>query len=143
MLAASISDKYGPEICGNPGSIELDSLKNDSPPNYLARVGGLCLCSVTQSCLTLCDAMHCSLPGSPVHGIFQARILEWVAFPPPVDLLDPGIKPASPALAGGFFTTEPCGKISGCLKKIQLSKFQRSYWLYSVIHELGGILSSR
>ena len=34
---------------------------------------------VTQSCLTLCDSMDCSLPGSSVHGIFQERILEWVA----------------------------------------------------------------
>ena len=34
---------------------------------------------VTQSCLTLCDAMDCSLPVSSVHGILQARILEWVA----------------------------------------------------------------
>ena len=32
-----------------------------------------------QLCLTLCDPMECSLPGSSVHGIFQARILEWVA----------------------------------------------------------------
>ena len=35
--------------------------------------------SVTQSCSTLCDPMGRSLPGSSVHGIFQARILEWVA----------------------------------------------------------------
>ena len=34
---------------------------------------------VAQSCLTLCDPMDCSLPGSSVHGIFQARILEWIA----------------------------------------------------------------
>ena len=34
---------------------------------------------VAQSCLTLCDPLDCSLPGSPIHGIFQARILEWVA----------------------------------------------------------------
>ena len=34
---------------------------------------------VTQSCLTLCDPMDCSLPGSSVHGIFQERVLEWVA----------------------------------------------------------------
>ena len=34
---------------------------------------------VTQLCLTLCDPMHCSPPGSSIHGIFQARILEWVA----------------------------------------------------------------
>ena len=38
------------------------------------------LCSVTQSCLTLCDPMNCSSPpGSTAHGIFQARIWEWVA----------------------------------------------------------------
>ena len=36
---------------------------------------------VTQSCLTLCNSLDCSLPGSSVHGIFQARILEWVATP--------------------------------------------------------------
>ena len=34
---------------------------------------------VTQSCLTLNDPMDCSLPGSSVHGIFQARVLEWGA----------------------------------------------------------------
>ena len=34
---------------------------------------------VAQFCLTLCDAMDCSLPGSSVHGILQARMLEWVA----------------------------------------------------------------
>ena len=51
--------------------------------------------------------MDCSLPGSSVLGIFQARLLEWVAIPFPEDLPDPGIEPRSPALAGGFFTTEP------------------------------------
>ena len=63
---------------------------------------------VIQSCLTLCDPMDCSLPGSSIHGILQARILEWVAIPFPGDLPDPGIEPAtfmSPALAGRFFTT--------------------------------------
>ena len=39
------------------------------------------LCSVTQLCLTLCDPMDCSPQGSSVHGILQARILEWVAMP--------------------------------------------------------------
>ena len=34
---------------------------------------------VAQSCLTLHDPMDCSLPGSSIHGIFQARVLEWVA----------------------------------------------------------------
>ena len=36
---------------------------------------------VSQSCLTLCDPMDCSLPDSSVHGILQARILQWVAIP--------------------------------------------------------------
>ena len=36
---------------------------------------------VIQSCLTLCDSMDCSLPGSSVHRILQVRILEWVAMP--------------------------------------------------------------
>ena len=48
-----------------------------------------------------------SLPASSDHGIFQARILEWVAFPPPGDLPNPGTEPAflaSPTLVGGFFT---------------------------------------
>ena len=61
-----------------------------------------------QLCPTLCDPVDCRPPGSSVHGILQARILEWVACPPPGDLPDPGIEPSSlvsPALAGGFFTT--------------------------------------
>ena len=41
-----------------------------------------CVCVlVAQSCLTLCDPMNCSLPGFPVRGILQARILEWTAIP--------------------------------------------------------------
>ena len=42
--------------------------------------------------------------GVSVHGILQARVLDWVPFPPPGDLPDPGIKPASPTLADRFFT---------------------------------------
>ena len=42
---------------------------------------GLTACVLTQSCPTLCDPMDCSPPGSFVHGILQARILEWVAMP--------------------------------------------------------------
>ena len=38
-----------------------------------------CWSEVAQSCPTLCDSMDCSLPGSSIHGIFQARILEWIA----------------------------------------------------------------
>ena len=41
-------------------------------PQYMTK------CVATLSCLTLCDPMDCSPPGSAVHGILQARILEWV-----------------------------------------------------------------
>ena len=44
-----------------------------------------------QLCLTLCNSMDCSLPGSSAHGILQARILEWVTVPIPEDLPNPGI----------------------------------------------------
>ena len=62
-----------------------------------------------QSCPTLCEPMECSLLGSSVYGILQARILEWVACPPPWDFPDPGIEPMSlmsPALTSAFFTTK-------------------------------------
>ena len=58
-----------------------------------------------QSCPTFCNPMDYSPPGSSVHEILQTRILEWVAIPSPRDLPDSGIEPASPALAGRFFTT--------------------------------------
>ena len=57
--------------------------------------------------------MDCSLPVSSIRGIFQARILEWVAISSSRDLPGPGVEPASlmsPALADGFFTTELPGK---------------------------------
>ena len=63
---------------------------------------------VFQSCPILRGLMDCGPPGSSVHGIFQARILE-LPFPIPGDLPNPGIEPASlvsPALTGKFFTTE-------------------------------------
>ena len=67
-----------------------------------------------QSHLTFCNPVEHSPPGSSVHGILQARILEWVACPPPGDLLDPGIKLMSlmfPTLAGSFFTTDTTWKL--------------------------------
>ena len=66
--------------------------------------------SVPQWCLILCDPMDCSPPGSSVHGIPQARLLEWLPCPSLGDFPIPGIEFMSPALAGGFFTTEPPGK---------------------------------
>ena len=53
--------------------------------------------------------MDCSLPGFSIHEIFQAKITSGLPFPTPGNLPDPEIE-LSPALAGGFFTTEPLGK---------------------------------
>ena len=67
----------------------------------------VCVCVCTQSCLTLCSTMDCSLQDSSVHGIFQARILELVAVSYR-DLHDLGIQPEfleSLALSDGLFTT--------------------------------------
>ena len=65
------------------------------------------------SCPTLCDPIDHSPPGSSVHGILQARMLEWLPFPPPGDLPNPGIELVSltpPALADGFFTIREAPK---------------------------------
>ena len=67
----------------------------------------VCVCVkvlVDQLCLSLCNPVDCSPPGSSVHGILQARILEWLPFPPPESLPNPGIKPGSHALQADFFT---------------------------------------
>ena len=60
------------------------------------------------SCPTLCDPMDYSLPGSSIHGIFQTRILKWLAFPFPGGHPKPGFEPPSflsPALSGRVFIT--------------------------------------
>ena len=53
----------------------------------------VCACSVAQLCLTLCDPMDCSLPGSSVQRIFQARILEWITISSSGDLPNSGKVP--------------------------------------------------
>ena len=66
-----------------------------------------------QLCPTHCDPISCSPPGSSVHGISQARILEWVTFPPSGDLLVPELEPVSlvsPALQVDSLSLVPTGK---------------------------------
>ena len=58
--------------------------ERETPPYISSKYVCACLCMcvlVAQSCLTLCDPMDCSPPDFSVHGILQARILEWVAIP--------------------------------------------------------------
>ena len=73
-----------------------------------------CCCLVPKSSVQLfCGPMGFSPPGSSVHGISQARILEWIAISFPRGSSQPGDGTrisSSPTLAGGFFTTEPPAK---------------------------------
>ena len=63
----------------------------------------LCLYLAVQSCLTHCNPMDCSLPGSSVQGILQARILEWVAMPSSRGSSQPRYQTQVSHLAGRFF----------------------------------------
>ena len=62
-------------------------------------------CLVAQMCPTLCDPMDCNPPSSSVHGILQARILEWVAFPFSRGSSQPRDQTEVSCTAGGFFTS--------------------------------------
>ena len=70
------------------------------------------MCAQSLSCVQLFhDSMDYSPPGSSLSmGFFRQEYWNGVPFPPPGDLPDPGIEPASPALAGGFFTIKTSGK---------------------------------
>ena len=73
----------------------------------------VCVCVlVAQSCPNLCNPMNYSPPGSSVHGILQARILEWVTIPFSGDFPNPGIKPGSPEFQADSLPFEPPGKPS-------------------------------
>ena len=82
--------------------------------------------SVTQLCLTLCHTLNCSLPGSSVHGIFQARMLEWVTTSSSRGSSRPGIKPMSP--------------VSGALQADSLLLSHRGSPLCKQNHPVGGFL---
>ena len=117
-------------ICGRESSWNQFSTNTEGEyiSAYLGSLTGvqtLMKVLVAQSCPTLCDSMESkecdfvtlqsssmdySPQGPSVHGILQARILEWVPFPSPGDLPDPGIEPRSPALQADTLPPEPRGK---------------------------------
>ena len=68
------------------------------------------LCLVAQLCPTLCDSLDCSPPGSSVHGIFQARILDWVAISFSRGSSWPKHWTCVSCIAGRFFTSWVVGK---------------------------------
>ena len=73
--------------------------------NHHCIVNWLCaVCLVAQSCPTLCNLMVCSLLGSSVHGILQARILEWVSMPSSRGSFQPRDQTQVSHIAGSLFT---------------------------------------
>ena len=88
---------------------------------------------VAQSCLTLCNPMDYSLPGSSVHGIFQAIVLEWIA----ISFSRGSSQPRSPALQTDALPSEPPGKskIKNMAKEVNSLAYNlRSTRVYTYWH---------
>ena len=81
----------------------------------------MCVCEVAQSCPALCDPMDCSPSGSSVHGIFQARILQWVAISFSRGSSHPRDRTQVSCTAGVFFTTRPPGKPHRVVRGIRIN----------------------
>ena len=82
-----------------------------------------CCCFVTKSCLTLCDPVNCSPPGSSVHEFPKQKYCSRLPFLSPGNLFNPGIKPGSPVLQANSLLSEPPRKpdmIRGSYPQIQL-----------------------
>ena len=91
--------------------------------------------AVAKSCLILFDLMDCSPPGSSVHGISQARILEWIAIFSPRASSPPRDQTCLSCLAGGFLTTEPPRK-PFCVYTSSLLQSTVSLYILRVIFPL-------
>ena len=90
----------------------------------------VCVRLVTQMCLTLCHPMDCSSPGSSVHGILQARILEWVAISFFRGSSWPRNGTGSPVLKAYPLPSEPPGRPQDTLLR-SIQKDQQNYLLSS------------
>jgi len=103
VLTATLTISFSLEIPS-----DLISITSLSTSTYLIlswikeRGPGRSEVKVTQSCLTLCNAMDYSLPGSSIHGILQARIWEWVAVPFTRGSAQPKDRTQVSLIAGGF-----------------------------------------
>ena len=96
------------QIYKNETQLVLKLIINSWAPTMYNTFGGGDL--VTKLCLTLVDSMDCGLPGSSVHGISQARILEWVAISFSRGSSQPRDQTCDSCIAAGCFTAETAGK---------------------------------
>ena len=121
-----------------PGGGRREGAWGPYSPGPLVACKCVCVCECVRvkslrSCLTLCNPMDCSLPGSSVHGILQARIWSGLPCPPPGDLPNPGMEPTSlmsPALAGRFFTTSATWEAQASCRSIHIHRF----WVGNKMH---------
>ena len=126
---------------GKPHSttqIDLNPLKITYSSNILSRTDYVPLCMWLQSCLTLCNAMDCRPPGSSIRGIFQARVLEWVAMPSSRRSFQPRDWTLVSCVlywqVGSLPLVAP-GKPMKCLLCTKISKYSRhcaKYFIYSL-----------
>ena len=100
------------------------------------------LCSVAQLCPTLCNSMDCNPSGSSLHGIFQTRILEWVAISFSRGFSWPRDGTHVSCLEGRFFTTEPPGKPYSN-RRSQLKELQDIFCLRKIFVASCGFLDPR
>ena len=106
------------------------------PSNHCILCGPILLCVCTkslQSCLTLCDAMDCSPPGSSVHGILQAWILKWVAMPSSRGSSWLRDQTCISCIAGQFFTQWATGEtLSSFVCMLNCSVMSNSLWSHGL-----------
>ena len=131
---------------GTLAHVEFGVIKNSKEWTWSLCVEHECVfCCFSR--VQLCNPMDCSLQGSSVHGILQARVLGGLPRPPLGDLPKPGVKPtfpASPVLAGGFFTAglQGCPSMWGNLAfgfhstqhslSVNLKLFPQRWWLLAI-----------
>ena len=136
---------------GNPSSVlawripwteepgRLQSIESQSQTQLTMHA---CCCSVAKLCLTLCDPMDCSPPGSSVHGFLQARILKWIAISSYRGSFWPRVEPASPVVADGIFTTEQPGKPHRMLYHSPVVKYLEYFPIFPNSNVLVNILEA-
>ena len=96
--------------------IFIHFMRQSTEENKISSLKNISACVCMLSCIEIFAAPRTVAHQAPLHRIFQARILDWVAISSFRDFPDPRIKPSppvSPGLAGGFFTTEPLNDFPG------------------------------
>ena len=110
----------------NPVSGLLLSLHKQCSPSPQGRLTVAKESEVTQLCPTLCDPMDCSLSGSSIHGIFQARVLEWIAISFSGGSSQPRNRTRVSHIAGRCFTIWATREVSTVAKAVVNIRTEKS-----------------